>query len=81
MRVEKDERGIDGLNMLREEDIDSDKDIGVFLYGKSFKYSKKDIVTKREEKHKVFEKRDPCVTLISHHTRKGKRKKRILSVV
>jgi hypothetical protein len=49
--------------MLREEDIDSDGNIRVLHYGKRFRYSKKEIMVEREEKHKVFEKRDPRTVL------------------
>jgi hypothetical protein len=38
--------------MLREEDIDLEKEIGVLCYGKRFRYSKKETVAEREEKHK-----------------------------
>jgi hypothetical protein len=54
---------MDGLRMLREEDSDSDREIGVLRCGKRFRYSKKEIVAEREEQHRVFEKRDPCIVL------------------
>jgi hypothetical protein len=41
-----------GLRMPREEDTDSDRDIGVLHCGKRFRYSKKETVAEREEKHK-----------------------------
>jgi hypothetical protein len=49
--------------MPREEDTDSDREIGVLHCGKRFRYSKKEYVGEREEQHKVFEKRDPCTIL------------------
>jgi hypothetical protein len=55
--------GTDGLRMSREEDIESDGEIGVLHCGKRFRYSKKETVDEREEKHRVFEKRDPYVVL------------------
>jgi hypothetical protein len=54
---------MDGLRMLKEEDTDSNRDIGVLHCGKFFRYSKKETVAEREEKHRVFEKRDPYVVL------------------
>jgi hypothetical protein len=59
--VEKDEYGSDGPRMPREEEIDSYGEIGVLYCGKRFRYSKKENVAEREDKHRVFEKRDPCV--------------------
>jgi len=49
--------------MPREEDSDSNREIGVFHYGKRFRYSKKEIVVGREGKHNIFEKIDPCAVL------------------
>jgi len=54
---------MDGLRMPREEDNESDRDIGVLHYWKRFRYSKKETMDKREEKHTVFEKRDPYIVL------------------
>jgi hypothetical protein len=54
---------MDVLRMPREEYSDSDEEIGVFCSGKRFRYSKKETMAKREEKHNVFEKRDPCIVL------------------
>jgi hypothetical protein len=54
---------MDGLRMSREEDTDSYRDIGILHYGKRFMYSKKETVDEREEKQRVFEKREPCVAL------------------
>jgi hypothetical protein len=60
--------------MSREGENDSYGDIGVLHYGKRFRYSKKDIVVEREEKHGVFEKRDPCT--VFHITLYGGMKER-----
>ena len=49
--------------MPREEDTHSDKEIGVLRRGKRFRYSKKETVAEREEKHRVFEKRNPYAVL------------------
>jgi hypothetical protein len=48
---------------MPREYIDSDKDIGVLRCGKRFRYSKKDIMDGKGEKHREFEKSDPCVVL------------------
>jgi hypothetical protein len=45
--------------MLREKDSDRNEDIRVLRSGKRFRYINKETVAEREEKHKVFEKRDP----------------------
>jgi hypothetical protein len=60
--------------MLREEDIDSDIDIEVLNCGKRFRYNKKETLAEREEQHKAFEKRDPCV--VFHITLYGERKEK-----
>jgi hypothetical protein len=49
--------------MPREEDIDADGEVGVLCCGKFLRYSKKDIVDRKEEKHKYFEESDPCTVL------------------
>jgi hypothetical protein len=47
--------------MSREEDTVSEEDIGVLHCGKMFRYSKRETVVGKEEKHKELGESDPCV--------------------
>jgi hypothetical protein len=51
------------MRMLREEECATEEEIGVFHSGKIFCYSRKSIVSKREDKHSEVEKRDTSVVL------------------
>jgi hypothetical protein len=53
-----------------------DRDIGVIHCGKRFRYSKKETVDEREDKHREFEKRDPNVVLHITFYRERKEKER-----
>jgi hypothetical protein len=67
--------------MPREEDTDSDGEIGVLCCGKRFRYSKKETVVGKEEKHREFKESDPCTVLQITPYEKGKGKKGILSTI
>jgi hypothetical protein len=62
--------------MAREEGIDSDEDIGVLQCGKRFRYSKKETVVGKEEKHKEFKESDPYDVLHITPYKERKRKER-----
>jgi hypothetical protein len=67
---------LDGLRILREEDTDSGREIGVMHCGKRLKYSKKETVAGKEEKHTELEEHDPCMVLQITLYRERKRKER-----
>jgi hypothetical protein len=71
---------MDELRMSREEDIESNENIGVLHYGKRFRYSKKETMAKREEHHIVFEKRDPLCSILDHIVQRKEREIKISSI-
>jgi hypothetical protein len=59
--------------MPREEYINSDVDIRVFHCGKMFRYSNKESMVGKGEKHGEIEESDPCVV---HHITPYEERKR-----
>jgi hypothetical protein len=62
--------------MLREHDIDTDKDIGVLHCGKRFRYYREETVVGKEDKHITFKESDPCTVLQITPYGERKRKER-----
>jgi hypothetical protein len=60
--------------MLREDDTNSNGDIGVLHYRKSFRYSKRETMDRKEYHHREFEESYPCALL--HITSYGERKRK-----
>jgi len=54
---------MNGLRIMREDETESNKYVGVFHHGKRFIYSNKETVDEREEKNILFWKRDPFTVL------------------